>query len=227
MSDSKELMYVFGVLLLALTVISAFGGGLRYSEPFLSAPEVKDGKLKVDKDKYAGKSNSGSVAPSLATDLSNSFPKEGNASVKRPTDAEVREHYALQGASIQKQEKEGFYQDDVEEYNNHTHAENFQDENTDANLNLHESFEDQQMEQYYPENFEDNQYQHQQEQQQEAFEEQQYHSENFEEEQHYEQFEEQQEQEQQQEQQHENFNAENLEHDIEPFQGCMYAGCSL
>jgi hypothetical protein len=39
MSDSsKELLYVFGVLLLALTLISSFGGGLRYEEPFLGTP---------------------------------------------------------------------------------------------------------------------------------------------------------------------------------------------
>ena len=41
MSDSpKELLYVFGVLLLALTLISSFGGGLRYEEPFLGAPSA-------------------------------------------------------------------------------------------------------------------------------------------------------------------------------------------
>lgn len=39
MSDSKELLYVFGVLLASLILISSFGGGLRYVEPFFGPAE--------------------------------------------------------------------------------------------------------------------------------------------------------------------------------------------
>ena len=34
-ASSNDLLYVFGVLLVALIMISSFGGGLRYEEPFL------------------------------------------------------------------------------------------------------------------------------------------------------------------------------------------------
>ena len=43
----KEILIIFAILLLILTLISAFGGSIRYTERFYEAPQEKDKDAKL------------------------------------------------------------------------------------------------------------------------------------------------------------------------------------